>query len=66
MSMSLHKQSTTVSSTQRKWQMLALVILTFLTIVAITYVMLYTVAHIDLLHLMSLGGYTPTIMNWRP
>ena len=62
--MSLHKQ-TTGSSVQRKWQMLALIILAFLTVVVITYVMLYTVVHIDLLHLMSLRP-TTNIMNWHP
>jgi len=65
MSMSLRKQSTT-GSVQRKWQMLALIILAFLTVVVITYVMLYTVGHINLLHLMSADGATPDILNWHP
>lgn len=65
MSMSLRKQSTT-GSVQRKWQMLALIILAFLTVVVITYVMFYTVGHINLLHLMSAGGVTPDAMYGRP
>lgn len=66
MSMILHKQATTTSSAQRKWQMLALIILTFLTIVAITYVLLYTVGHVNLLHLALSGGATPNVLNWHP
>lgn len=48
-----YRQSTTG---MRKWQILALVVLAFLTIVAISYFTLYTVGHIDPLHLfMSLA-----------
>ena len=60
MSTILHKQFTT-NAAQRKWQMLALIILAFLTIVAIGYVLLYTVGHINLLHLLS-DELTPDVM----
>ena len=46
MSSVMHKQSTSV--TLRKWQMLVLMTLALLTLLAIIYVMLYAVAHIDL------------------
>ena len=54
----------TSSMALRKWQLLVLVVLAFLTIVAISYFTLYTVGHIDPLHVfLSLGPY---IMNRRP
>ena len=64
MSTILHKQSTT-NAAQRKWQMLALIILAFLTIVAIGYVLLYTVGHINLLHSL-LSADTPGVMYGHP
>lgn len=54
MSMIQYRQTTRMAL--RKWQMLALIVLAFLTIVAISYFTLYTVGHIDPLHLfMSLS-----------
>jgi uncharacterized protein YpmS len=47
----MHKQSTSV--TLRKWQMLVLMILALLTLLAVIYVMLYTVAHVDLWHMFQ-------------
>ena len=58
MSTILHKQSTT-NADQRKWQMLALIILAFLTVVVIAYVLLYTVGHINLLHWLLSDGLIP-------
>ena len=51
MSSVMHKQSTSV--TLRKWQMLVLMILALLTLLAVIYVMLYTVAHVDLWHMFQ-------------
>jgi uncharacterized protein YpmS len=51
MSSVIHKQSTSV--TLRKWQMLVLMILALLTLLAVIYVMLYTVAHVDLWHMFQ-------------
>ena len=65
MSTILHKQSTT-NAAQRKWQTLALIILVFLTLVAIAYVLLYTVGHINLLHLLLSTGLTPNTVYGRP
>ena len=65
MSTILHKQSTT-NADQRKWQMLALIILAFLTLVAIAYVLLYTVGHINLLHSLLSAVLTPNAMYGRP
>lgn len=64
MSMILRKQSTT-NAAQRKWQMLALIILAFLTVVVIAYVLLYTVGHINLLHSLLSAG-TPDLMYRHP
>jgi hypothetical protein len=65
MSTILHKQSTT-NAAQRKWQMLALIILAFLTIIAIAYVLLYTVGHINLLHSLLSAELTPGVMYGHP
>ena len=65
MSTILHKQSTT-NAAQRKWQMLALIILAFLTVVVIAYVLLYTVGHINLLHSLLSDELTPGAMYGRP
>ena len=51
MSSVMHKQSASV--TLRKWQMLVLMTLALLTLLAIVYVMLYAVAHIDLWHVFQ-------------
>ena len=51
MSTVLHKQSTRV--TLRKQQLLVLLILALLTLFAVTFVMLYAVAHVDLWHLVQ-------------
>jgi hypothetical protein len=51
MSTVLHKQSTRV--TLRKQQMLVLMILVLLTLFAVTYFMLYTVAHVNLWHMVQ-------------
>ena len=50
MSTVLHKQSTSV--TLRKQQLLVLLILALLTLFAVTYFMLYAVAHVDLWHML--------------
>ena len=50
MSTVLHKQSRSV--TLRKQQMLVLMILVLLTVLAVTYFMLYAVAHFDLWHML--------------
>jgi len=47
----MHKQSTSV--TLRKWQMLVLMTLALLTLLAVIYVMLYAVAHVDLWHMFQ-------------
>jgi len=63
-SMIQYKQ--TSGMTLRKWQMLALIVLAFLTIIAISYFTLYTVGHIDPLHLfLSLGPKTNALFG-RP
>ncbi|MFL5657961.1 MAG: hypothetical protein ACJ8CB_27745 [Ktedonobacteraceae bacterium] len=51
MSTVLHKQSRSV--TLRKQQMLVLMILVLLTVLAVTYFMLYAVAHVDLWHMFQ-------------
>jgi uncharacterized protein YpmS len=51
MSSVIHKQSTSI--TLRKWQMLVLMILALLTLLVVTYVMLSTVAHVDLWHMVQ-------------
>ena len=51
MSTVLHKQSTRV--TLRKQQMLVLMFLVLFTLLAITYFMLYAVAHLDLWHMVQ-------------
>ena len=51
MSTVLHKQSTSV--TLRKQQMLVLMILALLTLLAVTYFMLYAVAHVDPWHMVQ-------------
>ena len=51
MSTVLHKQSRSV--TLRKQQLLILMILVLLTLLAITYFMLYTVAHFDPWHMVQ-------------
>ena len=50
MSTVLHKQSTRV--TLRKQQQLVLMILVLLTLFAVTYFMLYAVAHVDIWHML--------------
>ncbi len=50
MSTVLHKQSTRV--TLRKQQLLVLMILVLLTLFAVTYFMLYAVAHVDPWHML--------------
>lgn len=51
MSSVMHKQSASV--TLRKWQMLVLMALALLTLLAVIYVMLSAVAHIDLWHVFQ-------------
>jgi hypothetical protein len=51
MSTVLHKQSRSV--TLRKQQMLVLMILALLTLLAVTYFMLYAVAHVDPWHVVQ-------------
>jgi hypothetical protein len=63
-SMIQYKQ--TGSMALRKWQLLALIILAFLTIVAISYFTLYTVGHIDPLHLFLSLGPKSNVMFGRP
>ncbi len=65
MSTILHKQSTN-NAAQRKWQILALIILAFLTVVVIAYVLLYTVGHINLLHSLLSTELPPGVMYGRP
>lgn len=55
MSTVMHKQATSV--TLRKQQILVLVILSLLTLFAVTYVMLYAVAHVDLWHMLQSVAY---------
>jgi hypothetical protein len=65
MSMIIPGQSTSRAA-QRRWQMLALIILTFLTVVAITYVLLYTVVHVDLLHMFMSYSPNPNVLYRLP
>ena len=65
MSTILHKQFTT-NAAQHKWQMLALIILAFLTVVVIAYVLLYTVGHINLLHSLLSAELTPDAVYGHP
>ena len=65
MSTILHKQSI-INAAQRKWQMLALIILAFLTVVVIAYVLLYTVGHINLLHSLLSAELTPDAVYGHP
>jgi hypothetical protein len=51
MSTVLHKQSTRV--TLRKQQMLVLMMLALLTLLVVTYFMLYTVAHVNPWHIVQ-------------
>ncbi len=50
MSSVIHKQSTSV--TLRKQQLLVMMILALLTLLAVTYFMIYGVAHVDLWHML--------------
>ena len=59
MSTVLHKQSRSV--TLRKQQMLVLMILVFLTLFAVSYFMLYAVAHVDLWQVLR----SVAIMYWH-
>jgi hypothetical protein len=56
MSTVLHKQSTRV--TLRKQQMLVLMILVLLTLLAVTYFMLYAVVHINPWHIVQQMAFT--------
>jgi hypothetical protein len=51
MSTVLHKQSTRV--TLRKQQLLVLMMLALLTLLVVTYFMLYAVAHVDAWHVVQ-------------
>jgi len=69
MSSVMHKQST--GAILRKQQLLVLMILAFLTLFAVTYVMLYTVAHVDLWHVLQsvaimYGHHSVAIMYGHP
>ena len=56
MSSVMHKQSTSI--TLGKQQLLVLMILALLTLFALTYVMFYAVAHVDLWHTVQQMSFT--------